>query len=274
MTPLCFLHKKHWHGGGALVVLVLCLFELNSFYKGNTPRFSLNETEASFTIAQFNKLVSNDQYNVIQKWLIDNHEIFDLVILQEADMRLSDVAEEVKRFYPNQIIQPQQHAFGTIILGKSNLLSAKPYTTEATPFPSLAYELEIHPEGFKSGIKIYTVHAQPPVSLARWKQRNAELADMGKRISQDNSENIIAIGDWNITPYSPFFRDFIETSRMHYHFRKYFPEPTWPDKFHFSLFKIPIDHVLFTSSLAPVKKQVDPAMGSDHHPVIMTFIEQ
>lgn len=272
LAPLCILNKKYCHACGALIALVVSLLELGSVYKSNIPLAPYDQP-ASFTIIQFNKLVSNDQHSAIQQWLVDNHEIFDLVILQEADIKMSEVAEQVKTFYPNQITQPREHAFGTIILGKSGLLSVKPYATDASSYPSSAYELEMQPEGFKESIKIYTVHAQPPVSHARWRQRNAELADMGKRISGDKAKNIIAIGDWNITAYSPFFRDFVKASQLGYHFQPFYPEPTWPDKFRFSLFKIPIDHVLFSSTLRPIKKHIGNAMGSDHHPVAMTFTE-
>jgi len=272
LAPLCYLQHRKCLSLFLCTALIFCLFKITALYTKNTHLEPLAQGP-TFTVVHFNKLVSNDDYDAIQRWLIKNKDRFDLVILQEADIGLKTIADNLKEFYPNQLIRPEKHAFGTAILGKKSLISIQPFKMDEKYFTNTAYELEIHANSVKHPIKLYSFHAIPPTSPNGWEQRNSELQVTSLRIKEDKNPNIIAMGDWNITPYSPFFDDFVKKSGLHYYLRPYFPETTWPDKFKIPLFQIPIDHILFSDGLLPIEKEVGPALGSDHRPVIMTFVE-
>ena len=78
-------------------------------------------------------------------------------------------------------------------------------------------------------------------------------------------------GDWNITPYSPYFDELKKRSGLKYEITTIFPAHTWPSPFILPLFQIPIDHILYKGDLQLISKERGPAMGSDHYPLIATF---
>jgi endonuclease/exonuclease/phosphatase (EEP) superfamily protein YafD len=84
-------------------------------------------------------------------------------------------------------------------------------------------------------------------------------------------DNVILMGDWNLTPWSPVFREVLEIGGLHYQNFGLLPVSTWPSFNFLSVLKIPIDHVLFKGGLRPVSFARGPSNGSDHHSLIARF---
>ena len=84
------------------------------------------------------------------------------------------------------------------------------------------------------------------------------------------------MGDFNNTPFTPSFRDFLEVSGLNYQSYGLLQTPTWPtfaDMDVFQIFQIPIDHIFFSDSLMQKNKYRGPSLKSDHHPIIAEFSE-
>ena len=258
-----------------IAILCLCLGEMSFTIDRKVEQNTALNPEIS--IVQFNKLVSNTNYLEIKTWIMKQDQPFDFIVFQEADNGLLELSNDLKNIYPYQIREPRNHAFGTIILSRYDFLDTEKIDIQGQEFKNFATKVIIHPLNFKNTLSIFSLHAVPPTSHEFWTQRNYELKTVTENIGDTEKKNTIFIGDWNITPYSPFFKKVLYGTNLNMAKRSYVYEPTWPSTFKtplFPIFQIPIDHILFSDTLIPLYKEIGESFGSDHHPVIMKFIEK
>ncbi|MBU0799438.1 MAG: endonuclease/exonuclease/phosphatase family protein [Alphaproteobacteria bacterium] len=271
LTGLIFV--RHWKAA-AVIALVLCA---NGFEYGRHLNLALSPSafsQGSFTIAHYNRYVGARDHSAVIEWLTSNAEKFDIVVLQEAHPTLSTDTKALNNLYPHQIHEPRQHAFGTIILSRHPFLESEPVSFIGQPFDNFAARLVVKPPQFKDTVTIYPLHAVPPMKAAPWAQRNYELKTVATRIAADNSPHRIMIGDWNITPYSPFFADTLKISGLRWQDMQPFPSPTWPVQFVPWLMQIKIDHILSDNSLELVDATRRNLPYSDHYAITATFTEK
>ena len=78
---------------------------------------------------------------------------------------------------------------------------------------------------------------------------------------------LIVAGDFNCTPWSPFFSDLLAATGLHDSALGFGVWPTWNS----SLLPLglKIDHVLVTGGVVARNHQVGADVGSDHFPVIV-----
>lgn len=268
------LKSKTYIVSNALVLLV-CFIELLLLPSVNMTKNASDKPVLS--ILQFNKLVSNQNNLEIINWISNQDEPFDLIAIQEANKNFELYAEELKKIYPYQIIETREHAFGMHVLSKYDFLDVEKISVLGPVFENFYFKITIKPSGFEESVDIFPLHAVPPTGKAYWEQRNLEIRQVLNEIGDSKGRNTIFMGDWNLSPYSPFFIDILKFANLKIATTRIFPDPTWPSKLHIdflNIFQIPIDHILFSDNLVPLNKRVDKAMGSDHHPVIMDFIEK
>ena len=77
---------------------------------------------------------------------------------------------------------------------------------------------------------------------------------------------MIVAGDFNTTPWSPYFRDLVAAAGLRNAAEGHGYVGTWPAWFWPAL--IPIDHVLLKGPLVATSVRRGPAIGSDHFPII------
>ena len=126
----------------------------------------------------------------------------------------------------------------------------------------------------KKPIAIYALHTLPPMSRSFQEQRNFELSVLALYAQPSPDIHVIAEGDWNITPYSPWFRDLLKKTDLNYQSYGLFLDPTWPSFMPLAMLRIPIDQILFSNGLIQTGKYVGPSTGSDHHALIAGFSEK
>ncbi len=111
-------------------------------------------------------------------------------------------------------------------------------------------------------------HPRPPTSWTRAKSRNHQLAELAEFVAA-RQEPTILLGDLNVTPWSPFFRDFLRSSGLRDSREGFGLHPTWPTSF--PPLWIQIDHALVSSTIVVHHREVGPDLGSDHYPVVIDF---
>ncbi len=258
----------------ALVVAFLCLME-NRLVLSDPMPFSSEADRSQLTIVQFNLNVANNRLDDISNWLDENAGHFDVVVLQEATPRLLTVVNNLKTAYPHQIQEPRPDAFGMIILSRHPILETEKIHLDGPLYKSLFIRLVVHPPGMKKAVTIFALHTLPPMNNRYKKQRDFELQESAGIIAayQGTSPHTIFMGDWNITPYAPIFKDVLKITGLNYQSYGLALQPTWPAQFKLPLFQIPIDQVLSSSSLQQTNKKTGNSFGSDHRAVIVNFIE-
>lgn len=268
-----FVYFKHWKK--AALCLVLLGVSVANIATSPLP-VALEQRAAGapqFKITQYNKLKSNDRYDEIEAALRNNAS--DLVVLQEATPRAEALSTALKDVFPHQIIATENHAFGMIIMSKHPFNNKEYHVVRGIKLNNIVLQASIRPDGFAKDIIVYALHAVPPMTQEYWLQRNLELTEVADFVLKKNSPHTILIGDWNVSPYSPFFSKLLKKTNLSYTSNYFLAQPTWPAAFDFSygLFQIPIDHILFGHGLAPYSIEIAPALGSDHRMVSMVLGE-
>ncbi|MEL6347607.1 MAG: endonuclease/exonuclease/phosphatase family protein [Myxococcota bacterium] len=127
--------------------------------------------------------------------------------------------------------------------------------------------LEDHPPALMAtvdGIRVFAVHTVPPISRARWEQRNRLLDAIRTRALNGDSPAIVA-GDLNFSPSSPSWPALTEGLRRVQPGR--IPWGTWPSRYGDA--GIAIDHVLLTEGLDATAMTMLPPVGSDHRGLVV-----
>lgn len=256
--------------------MMLAVFLLNAAeLKPMIPeKTSFSSTPLS--IMQYNRLYTQFKNEDLKIFL--NREMPDIAVLQEANASLAKMAREMKAVYPYQISMPDNDAFGMIILSRHPITAEEKILIEGPVFQNSALWAEIQPSGAPP-LSLYTLHTLPPMNQEDWMQRNLEIETISARISEDKNDRVIFAGDWNISPFSPFFHDILATTKLSSKMsgsltRKIFQSmtpPTWPSFYILPIFQTPLDHILHSDAMGLYERKRFPAMGSDHYPIIEKF---
>jgi len=110
------------------------------------------------------------------------------------------------------------------------------------------------------------VHLSSPVRPRRAAARNRELLALGVR-SAAIAEPLVVAGDFNVTPYSPYFTDWLAASGLTDSRRGRTLSVSWPTMLPW--FGIPIDHVAVNSGFAILSHRRLPNFQSDHYGVLV-----
>ena len=124
---------------------------------------------------------------------------------------------------------------------------------------------------FKFKEKIFTlfgVHLVSPVGKYRTDLRNKQLASLAEEIQKNNQPTVV-VGDFNITPWSSYFEEFIQKTGLRDTRKGLGVYPTWLSQF--PPLSIPIDHGLTSNGIKVGSFSLGSSFGSDHLPIILDF---
>lgn len=134
--------------------------------------------------------------------------------------------------------------------------------TPAGPLPQLQVDV-LAPLG---RVRLVAVHAFPPISESAAGWNRAVVADVARRARAADAAGIpfVAVGDFNLAPWSPTFRGFLAESGLVHGRRGRGFANSWPEGPLFPLLGIPIDHVLVARRLRIDAFEIGPYVASDH----------
>lgn len=108
--------------------------------------------------------------------------------------------------------------------------------------------------------RVVIIDAREPMTAKLLDQRDRLLLGAAKKIG-DLSGPVVVAGDFNATPLTPIFNDFLKIADIT---ASRFYVPTFPSKLKW--FGIPIDHIL-VRHIRVKRINALPAIGSDHRPL-------
>lgn len=123
-------------------------------------------------------------------------------------------------------------------------------------------------------VRIIATHTFPPVGQGAFEHRNKHLQLLADRVhecrQQSPDQPVIVMGDLNITPWSPIFRDFERAAGVTSAAYGHSVRPTW-FRFNSFAFGLVLDHLLATPDLSCTNYTIGPHVGSDHRFVTAEF---
>jgi endonuclease/exonuclease/phosphatase (EEP) superfamily protein YafD len=188
----------------------------------------------------------------------------DLVVLVDAESeRWREVLAALGDLYPYRA--PKAWREGAPVI----LFSRRPLPVETVVHPTAGADRPyVVAKVAAPGVTplVVGVHpASPSEDAEDSRERNHQLDHIGATVKGVAGPVIVA-GDFNVTPWSPHFRDLLATTGLRDAGAGQGWIPTWPIRL--GPAGIPIDHILIRGQVAVAGLGRGPAIGSDHSPLV------
>ncbi|MEQ1775878.1 MAG: endonuclease/exonuclease/phosphatase family protein [Burkholderiales bacterium] len=222
-----------------------------------------------FTVFHFNVGLHHEQPARIVSYLQRRADAVDVVVLLEATDEFGAVLDALKSSFPYQIRHLEDSPFG-IALASKHVIDFGVISNE----PSRLYphiEAHIKLPGRNAPLALYALHAPPPISGEMAEARNAKFTHIARKAATQAQATPVVVGDFNLTPWSPYFQQFITDSGLRDARAPRRFDHTWPVTFDNANIGLAIDHTFAHPSLPMVKRTIGPDLGSDHLPVTVIF---
>lgn len=190
----------------------------------------------------------------------------DVLVLSEFTPRWREKLRELERAYPYFALRPRWNPWGIAVYSKHPLRAIEDLDLGDDQSAHLRLLVQL-PDGL---LELYAVHLASPPSRRQARQRNTQLRNLAARIAAgDPALPRIVAGDFNTTPYSPYFRDLLRDAGLRDGRQPFGLHVTWP-AWPLPLW-IPIDHCLAGGPLDVTRVATGPPIGSDHLPLECDF---
>jgi endonuclease/exonuclease/phosphatase (EEP) superfamily protein YafD len=184
----------------------------------------------------------------------------DVVVAQELTPYAAEVLADLDKTFVHHFKMPADGPYGIAVWSRLELESAVPFALGRQP------AIEARVRAPRGSFTLLGVHLNAPTSPRRAAARDAELRELAAR-SVATVGPLVVAGDFNITPYSPHFRDWLSASGLMDTRRHRTPSVSWPAVL--PIFGIPIDHVAVSPEFAILSHRRLPNFGSDHYGVLV-----
>lgn len=184
----------------------------------------------------------------------------DVLVVQELTPHAESVLAELDTAFPHhrKFIAPGPSGIG--------LWSRYELESGATIAIGRRPAIEARVRGPSSSFTVIGVHLSAPVTRRRAAARNQELTALAGRIAAIEGPLVVA-GDFNVTPYSPYFAEWLEATGFEDSRRGRTLSASWPTML--PVVGIPIDHVAVNDEFAILSHHRLPNFESDHYGVLV-----
>ena len=184
----------------------------------------------------------------------------DVLVVQELTPYAAEVLADLDTTYAHALKFPADGPYGIAIWSRFELEGAQIFALGRLP----AIETRVRaPSGT---FAVFGVHLSAPTTPRRAAARDEELRQLGLRSAAVDGPLVVA-GDFNLTPYSPRFADWLVASGLTDTRRGRTPSASWPTLL--PIVGIPIDHVAVSSEFEILSHRRLPDFGSDHYGVLV-----
>lgn len=247
---------KIWIAIGLLGVM-LNLFAIVPWYL--PPSQPVSSSAQALRVLTVNVLVENKNYTPTIELIREEQP--DVVAVVETNLGWLNAMRSVEDILPYSLQSPRAKAFGIALYSKFPL-TFEPIETFDTPKD---FHLVAKVNQGERQTVVVALHPPPPRDAILFEQRNRELTEISRYI-QTLNEPVIAMGDLNITMWSPNYQEFVDRAEIKNTRQGFGILPSWPTQF--PLIFIPIDHVLVSPEIQVRNTRIGRNIGSDHLPVI------
>ncbi len=187
----------------------------------------------------------------------------DVVVVVELTPRWHRRLQPLEESYAFRDFMPTEDAFG---LG---LLSRYPVEVLSRDKLGATAAIDARVAGPNGPFRVLGVHLKPPMSRRLAAERNRQLVELAERRARID-EPLIVLGDFNVSPYSPYYGDWIAATALHDTLAGQGPSATWPS--FMPLLGIPIDHCFVSRHFSVLGRRHLSEFGSDHYPVLVRLL--
>lgn len=193
----------------------------------------------------------------------------DVVLIQEAEPRWHGLIETLRSVYPNIAPADWRREPQNILLSKRPIAASEVKIVDRV-FPRFSYLVADVGIGLQS-VRIVAVHPPYPLSARLTALQDRQLIAYARE-AQIYPGPVLVAGDFNLTPWSPRFRQLLRDGGLRTADHGLDWPVTFPARSRFqALTSLPagiaIDHVLVSRHFQVVRVARGSTIGSDHFPV-------
>jgi len=259
---LIFLAMRNHRMAMLALALALVNFSVIGNYQGeNSVQASIaagNERTVRALLVNVNN--GNHAYAKLDRLVSSTSP--DIVVLVEVSEAWMQALQPLLKHYP--YAEGWGNKYGVALLSRLLLQDAAVKVIGNAGLPSVIARFAI--DGRR--LTLIGTHAFSPITWRRARDRNEQFRELAKFVSCQE-DSIILLGDLNVTPWSPFFKDFLRSTGLLDSREGFGLQPSWPTWFPPAW--IPIDHVLVSSNVTVYDRKIERDIGSDHYPVVVDF---
>ncbi len=210
------------------------------------------------TVVTANLQYSNRDTEAFLRWIDANPA--DLVVLQEVTSGWHDALQSIGG-YPHREFLVREDPYGLAVLSRWPLDAVAWQDFAGDGLPSVSGSVAVAGRP----LRFLGLHTHWPVLPDLARQRDQSL-DRAAAFIRSEEGPAVALGDLNLTAYSPVYGRFLESAGLDDVMQGAHWRPTWMAGFW--PLALRIDHVLATPGVCVEHAEVGPAIGSDHRPVL------
>lgn len=252
---------QKWRLLVGIFCIIINLVEIMPWYLPQ-PAFAATTPGQQLRVFHFNVLTSNQQYaDVIS---LVREEKPDVAVFVEVSVPWAQELKALSDTFPYSFGHQDNIGFGSAIYSKFPLenTAIKAFSTgRKTLFADVEFQGKI--------VSMLLAHPNIPLKDSSFSDRNQHLAGLGEYAAQVKNP-LVVVGDFNITMWSPFYKNMVKTGGLRNARSGFGVLPTWPT--FMPLLYIPIDHLLVTKEIAVSKVHTGRNVGSDHLPLIADLL--
>jgi endonuclease/exonuclease/phosphatase (EEP) superfamily protein YafD len=217
---------------------------------------SIEPAPAMLSVLSVNVRWSNDTYARLLD-LIDKANP-DAVVVVELTPAWRHGLAPLDARYPYRRLAPHRDAYGV------GLWSRYPFERSAEAALESATAVDARLETPAGLVRLVGVHLRSPTTRAQAAERNRQYRELTRLTTSNDIEPLVIVGDFNTTPYSPVFSDWLAASQLSDVHAGL--DITWPT--YLPVLGIPIDHCVVNAKIEAASFRRLPAFGSDHYPIL------
>lgn len=254
--------RNYYRSGVAIVLFIICFIRIMP-YIGDSPKVvDTIKPEGATRIMFYNMYVGNTHYEEIAKMV--EHVNPDVVIFEEVEgvayNKLKDELSDTYEF--SGFRKGPLDYFDIAYFSKTEPYGMGVHYLSDEKIPTI----DLFFIGEKGPYHVFGVHTRAPTNGPRAIVRNEHLAALAE-LTRKTGGTVIAGGDFNITPWSPYWRKFAKYNGLLEARRGMALAASWPEWLPGKL-RIPIDHILVSPGVNVLGVGVGEATGSDHLPIV------
>jgi endonuclease/exonuclease/phosphatase (EEP) superfamily protein YafD len=254
----------------ALLLVGLNIIEVLPWYLPHAQQLTGNATN-QIRLLSFNINTQNHNYQEIINVVQDNQP--DAALLIEIDpTAFENLKIGLKNTLPYTFRSP---GGGLALFSRLPIQDVKADNFNGKGGHNLIATLTVN----KQSIKLIGTHPLIPIKRNTFHSRNLQLAALSDYIRELN-QPLIIMGDFNLTPWSPYYRKFINKTNLHNTRLGFGILPSWPrpathvnlPSWIIPLMNIPIDHCFVSKHFRVSRIDTGTNANSDHAPLITDLV--
>jgi endonuclease/exonuclease/phosphatase (EEP) superfamily protein YafD len=190
----------------------------------------------------------------------------DLLVVQEVNGSWRESLQALHKLYPFTEELPKGGGSGMALYSRFPFERLTIEFPEGDARPCIMARIDI--DG--AIVSLLSIHPRTPIRNDHYMLRNGMFVAAADCLANLPRPKI-CVGDLNITPWSPYYRRFIERTEL-VNVRKGFGLlPSWPVFLFFKWLMLPLDHCLVSDDVRVADVKIGESIGSDHLPLIVEF---